>query len=83
MGNSKGTLVYFVTHGPRSEFLLDGTEVWQCMAQVSPDGGKTVGPMVFTFETEEDAIAFKYDVNSEMEPMKIGKDDEDEQSFNR
>ena len=76
MGNSKDTLVYVVTHGPRSEFCLDGTEVWQCRAQVSEDGGKTVGSMVFTFETEEDAIAFKRDVNSEMEPMKIGEDDE-------
>ena len=73
---AKDTLVYFVTHGPKSEFCSDGTEVWQCKARVSKDGGNTVQSMMFTFETEEDAIAFKYDVNFEMGPLKIGGDDE-------
>ncbi len=72
----KGLLIYFVTKGPVSEFLTDGTEVWLVEAQVSADDGKTMRPMVFTFETEEDAIDLKHDVNSQMEPLKLGEDDE-------
>ena len=69
-------LIYFVTQGPKSEFCLDGTEVWQVEAQVSDDGGRTMQPNIFTFEKEEDAISFKRDVNLQMEPMRVGEDNE-------
>ncbi len=72
----KDLLIYFVTEGPTSDFYPDGTEVWLCKARVSEDGGETVGSVMFTFETEEDAIQFKHKVNSEMKPLKLGEDDE-------
>lgn len=71
----KGLIVYFVTEGPTASYCSDGTEVWQCKAQVSNDSGKTVGSMVFTFETEDHAIDFKRDVNSKIEPIIIGEEE--------
>ena len=75
---TKDLLIYFVTQGPKCAFCPDGTEVWQVEAQVSRDGGETMGPNIFTFETEGDAISFKMEVNLQMEPMKIGEDSEHE-----
>lgn len=74
---TENLLIYFVTEGPISDFCPDGTEVWYVEARVSEDGGETVRSVMLTFETEEDAIQFKHEVNSEMEPLKLGEDDED------
>jgi hypothetical protein len=56
--------------------LPDGKVLWQVEAKVSGGGGGTVEPMVFTFGTEEQAIAFKRKVNYTMEPTIIGEEDE-------
>lgn len=68
----KGILVYFVTDGPILFITAGGVGVWQVQAQVSGDSGRTVGPMVFTFELEEQALKFKRDVNYQMEPTVLG-----------
>ncbi len=68
-------LVYFVTEGPVSNLTPQGDRVYQVEARVSGDDGKTVEPMVFTFETEEHAIKFKREVNYKMEPTRLGEEE--------
>ena len=71
----KGFLVYFVTKGPEWGSNLYDNDVWQVQAQVSADDGETVRSMVFTFDSEENALQFKRDVNSKMEPTRLGEED--------
>ena len=71
----KGFLVYFVTKGPHSLITQNGDWVYQVQAQVSADDGETCESMVFTFDTEEHALKFKNDVNSKMEPTRLGEEE--------
>ena len=71
----KGFLVYFVTKGPVWGSDLYNNDVWQVQAQVSADDGETVRSMVFTFDSEENAIKFKRDVNTKMEPTVLGEEE--------
>ena len=70
-------LVYFVTDGPAWGLTDLYDEVWQVLAIVSEDGGKTVTRSTFSFATEEHAIEFKRDINFTLEPTKIGEDDDE------
>lgn len=70
----KGLLIYFITKGPEPFFTHDGYRIFRVEAQVSNDG-KTVQPMVFSFEAEEQAINFKRAVNYKMEPTTLGEEE--------
>jgi len=74
---SNNPLVYFVTHGPQPAYTQEGKQLWQVQAKASTDG-KTVEDVVLTFDTQENALRFKRDVNYTMEPTKLWDEEEDE-----
>ena len=54
---------------------LSGDDVWQVLAQVSHDKGKTMVPMIIAFGSEEHAIEFKRDINFKIEPTVVGEEE--------
>jgi len=74
---SESLRVYFITSGPAPHETDYGDVVHSVKAQASTDGGETVITMWFNFDTHENALAFKNEVNNRMEPTIIGEEEDE------
>ena len=64
-------LVYFVLGLPKETADQNGKVMWRIHSKGSLDGGKTVEDLVHYFDTQENAVRFKRDVNYATEPVKL------------